>query len=138
MYIQDMVHRIRPDFLLLPAVSRDQFPLYVSDMFCGDYPAAMFTKVWAKMLAADAFSAVQEARSNGETSLFEDERVKKVTMRYRNTVLGQGSALPASDIFRQFRLIARAAQEELLKAEAKHVGLGEPDQEKLKFITERL
>jgi len=100
---QDMVHRIRPDFLLLPAVSRDHFPLYVSDMFCGDYPAAMFTKVWAKMLAADAFSAVQEARSNGETSLFEDERVKKVTMRYRNTVLGQGSALPASDIFRQFR-----------------------------------
>ena len=98
-----MVQRIRPDFLLLPAVSRDQYPLYVSEMFTGDYPAAMYTKLWAKMLAADAFSAVQEARSNGGTSLFDDEQVKKVTMRFRNTVLGQGSARPASDTFRQFR-----------------------------------
>ena len=57
-----MVNRIRPDFLLLPSTSRDQFPLYFSDMFSGDLPAAVFTKLWSKMLAADAFSAVQEAR----------------------------------------------------------------------------
>ena len=42
-------------------------------------------------------------RLEGNVSLFEDESVKKVTHRFRNTVLGQGSILPAEDIFRQFR-----------------------------------
>jgi len=100
---QDMVGRVRSDFLLLPTTSRDFFPLYYSDMFSGDHPAAVFTKLWAKMLAADAFSAIQEARSDGEVSLFEDKEVKAVTTRFRNTVLSQGSTRPAADIFRQFR-----------------------------------
>jgi len=106
---QDMAERMHSDFLLLPTVSGDMFPAYVSDMFSGDYPAAMFCSTWAKMLAADAFSAVQEAMDpvvdagSDNKSLFNNEQVKRVTMRYRNTVLAAGSAKATADTFRAFR-----------------------------------
>ena len=60
----EMAARIHSDFLLLPAVQNDSFPLYCSDMFSGDHPAAIFSSTWAKMIAADAFSAVHEARDH--------------------------------------------------------------------------
>jgi len=103
---QEMVTRLRSDYLLLPKLSRDHFPLYYSAMISGDYPAAIYSSLWAKMLAADAFSAVLEARDGSDASavpLFDDEAVKNVTGRFRNTILAQGSTLPASDIYRKFR-----------------------------------
>ena len=99
---QDIVKRIRQDFLLLPEVQGDVFPLYVSEMLSGDYPGAMFCSTWAKMLAADAFSAVQEVMPDND-SLLESDQVKKVTARYRNTILSSGSSKPFAETFRLFR-----------------------------------
>lgn len=49
------------------------------------------------MLAADAFSAVQEV------GLENSAEVRKVTRRFRDTFLRTGSALPTAEVFRQFR-----------------------------------
>lgn len=96
------------------------FPLNFAEIMGGEQPAAYFCGTWAKMLAADAFSAVKEA------GLENEEEVKKVGMRlvvisitvryetseiffvqcssrFRNTFLSLGSSLPMADIFRQFR-----------------------------------
>ena len=49
------------------------------------------------MLAADAFSAIQEV------GLGKEEEVKKITRRFRSTFLSSGSRLPSEEVFRQFR-----------------------------------
>lgn len=100
---QDLATRLHGDFLLLPPVTGDMFPLYVSEMFSGDHPAAMFCSTWARMLAADAFSAVQEAMEPETGSTFDNEQVKRVTMRFRNTILAMGSSKPSAETFRAFR-----------------------------------
>ena len=106
----DLAERLRGQYLLLPAVKGDVFPIYLSDMMCGDNPAALYSKTWAKMLAADAFSAVQEAietngmqSQNQEFDILKDEAVKNVTRRFRTTLLDKGSSQTATEMFRQFR-----------------------------------
>lgn len=107
---QDLAERLRTQYLLLPPAAGDAFPLHMNDMMCGDNPAALYSKTWAKMLAADAFSAVQEAietngtqLDNGKSNILQDEAVKSVTRRFRSTLLDKGSSQPASEMFRHFR-----------------------------------
>ena len=107
---QDLAIRLRSEYLLLPETSGDAFPLYVKDMMTGEFPASMYCKTWSKMLAADAFSAVQEVlEGNGESLLkvngdiTKNEAVRSVTRRLRTSLLDKGSTLPTSEMFRQFR-----------------------------------
>lgn len=106
----DLGVRLRSEHLLLPATSGDAFPLYLSDIFSGENPACLYSQIWSKMLAADAFSAVQEAlEANGGTSntingdVMKNEAVLNVTKRLRSTLFDKGSAQPTSEMFRQFR-----------------------------------
>lgn len=64
--------------------------------------ANKYASIWSKMMAADAFSAIEEVSSKGE-SVFESESVKGVTRRFRDTVLATGSGRPSTEIFRKFR-----------------------------------
>ena len=107
---QDLAERLRAQYLLLPPAGGDAFPLYMNDMMCGDNPASLYAKTWTKMLAADAFSAVQEAieingthSNNSKTEILQDEAVKSVTRRFRSTLLDKGSSQLASEMFRHFR-----------------------------------
>ena len=110
---QELVLRLRPEYLLLPPAAGDAFPLYMIDMMYGASelmgPSTLYAKTWSKMLAADAFSAVQEAIQNGikselnQINILNNEAVKHVTRRFRSTLLDKGSTEPASEMFRQFR-----------------------------------
>ena len=107
---QDLAIRLRSEYLLLPPTSGDAFPLYFKDIMTGEYPAALYCKTWSKMLAADAFSAVEEALEGNGTTLLKandditkNEAVKTVTRRLRTTLLDKGSSQPTSEMFRQFR-----------------------------------
>ena len=111
---QELVVRMRSEYLLLPPAGGDAFPLYMLDMMYGVSelmgPSCTYSKTWSKMLAADAFSAVQEAiQINGtqseqnQTNILDNEAVKRVTRRFRSTLLDKGSTEPASEMFRQFR-----------------------------------
>ena len=78
---------------------------FPSDMMGGDHPAALYCSVWARMLAADAFSAVEEANQGcpSEQAVYDKTDVQAVTQRFRETVLANGSSLPMEQTFRAFR-----------------------------------
>jgi oligopeptidase A len=66
-------------------------------LFTGAYGAGYYSYKWAEVLAADAFAAFREV------GLENDEAVKAVADRFRETVLGLGGSLPAEQVYRQFR-----------------------------------
>ena len=75
-------------------------------MMGGDHPAAIYCSIWARMLAADAFSAVEEANQDSTTetrAVFDKAEVQAVTQRFRDTVLANGSRRPMEKTFRAFR-----------------------------------
>ena len=74
-------------------------------MMGGEYPGAIYCSIWSRMLAADAFSAVEEANQENQDNcpLYDKSQVLSVTHRFRNTVLASGSAMPMEDTFRAFR-----------------------------------
>ncbi len=65
--------------------------------FSGGYAAGYYSYKWAEVLAADAFAAFREV------GLDNDEAVKDVAERFRDTVLGLGGSLPAEEVYRRFR-----------------------------------
>ena len=62
-------------------------------IFAGGYAAGYYGYKWAEMLEADAFSMFQE----------EGVMNKKTAQRYLETILSKGGAVPADEMFRQFR-----------------------------------
>ena len=72
---EEMAQRMHKQYLLLPFEKEDGFPSHFSEMWGGSKSAAYYCSTWAKMLAADAFSAVLEV------GLDNTEEVKKVTKR---------------------------------------------------------
>ena len=77
-----------PDESMLPAFGH---------LFSGGYAAGYYSYKWAEVLAADAFGAFREVGLDNEVE------VQKVAGRFRDTVLGLGGSLPASEVYRQFR-----------------------------------
>ncbi|MFP6836914.1 MAG: M3 family metallopeptidase, partial [Pseudomonadales bacterium] len=65
--------------------------------FSGGYAAGYYSYKWAEVLAADAFAAFKEV------GLDNDEAVRVVAERFRDTVLGLGGSLPAEEVYRRFR-----------------------------------
>jgi Zn-dependent oligopeptidase len=61
---------------------------------------AKFGQIWSRMLAADAFSAIEEAEADDVLSC---PKVQAVTMRFRETVLATGSRRHMTETFRKFR-----------------------------------
>ena len=75
----------------------DAFPMYFEEAMTGPSPAGYYGHTWAKMMAADAFSAYLE-------SGFDDkEAVARISRRFRDTFLTCGSRVPAAQVFRLFR-----------------------------------
>ena len=72
-------------------------------MMGGDHPGAIYCSIWSRMLAADAFSAIEEANQESAFTIYENPQVLAVTNRFRETVLAKGSTLAMEEIFRTFR-----------------------------------
>ncbi len=77
-----------PDETLLPAFGH---------LFAGGYAAGYYSYKWAEVLAADAFAAFKEV------GLDDDEAVREVAERFRETVLALGGSLPAAEVYQRFR-----------------------------------
>ena len=56
----DLAARLAEQYLVLPREKEDAFPLYFEEMLTGNWAAGYFSQTWAKMLAADIFSAYTE------------------------------------------------------------------------------
>ena len=95
--IIDVQKRIAEDTLILPPAPNDNFYCSFGHIFSGGYSAGYYSYKWSEVLSADAFSAFTEV------GLENEEAVKEVGMRYRNTILGRGGSQHPMEVYKEFR-----------------------------------
>ncbi|KPI97181.1 Oligopeptidase A [Papilio xuthus] len=93
---RDLVRQMWPKYNVLPFDKYDSHPLSFTKIVSEDWGAAYYCHLWSKMIAADIFSAFDEARQG-------DEDILAVGRRYRDTFLATGGACHPSEVFRRFR-----------------------------------
>jgi len=69
----------------------------LSFCFAGGYAAGYYSYKWAEVMSADAFGAFEDVGLDNE------EKVKEVGKKFRETVLALGAAVPPMDVFKEFR-----------------------------------
>ena len=81
----------------LPMIPEDRFLCAFTHIFAGGYAAGYYGYKWAEVMSADCFGAFEEA------GLADDAAMRRLGMRYRETVLALGGSKSALDVFREFR-----------------------------------
>lgn len=89
-----MAAKYTPYSMPLP---EDRFLCTFQHIFAGGYAAGYYSYKWAEVMSADAFSAFEEVGLDNE------EEVKKVGRRFRDTVLSLGGGVSPSEVFKRFR-----------------------------------
>lgn len=108
----DVRDRLAKTTTVLPPIPEDNFLCSFGHIFAGGYAAGYYSYKWAEVLSADAFAAFEEV------GLDDEEAVKSVGKRYKDTVLSLGGSLHPMEVFKSFR--GREPQTEPL---LKHSGL---------------
>lgn len=93
----DVVKRLWPRFHHFPLDKSDAHPCNFTDIVSQDMAAAYYSHTWSKMVAADIYSAFQEAGMDDRNAL------RTIGERFRNVVLANGGTVAPSETFRQFR-----------------------------------
>ena len=108
----ELHHRYRPDgdktpfavsravaerTALMPPLREDRHLCAFAHIFAGGYAAGYYSYLWALVLAADAFSAFEDA------GLEDDAAVVREGRRFRDTVLALGGSRAPMDVFVDFR-----------------------------------
>ena len=81
----------------LPMIEEDRFLCAFTHIFAGGYAAGYYGYKWAEVMSADCFGAFEEA------GLGDDEAMRRLGMKYRETVLALGGSKSALEVFRAFR-----------------------------------
>eukprot|EP00897_Mesotaenium_endlicherianum_P006089 jgi/Mesen1/5508/ME000277S04713 len=89
--------RIGKKTQVLPSLPEDRYLCGFSHIFGGGYAAGYYSYKWAEVLSADAFSAFEEVGLDNE------EAVKEMGQRFRETVLGLGGGRDPLEVFKDFR-----------------------------------
>ncbi len=82
---------------VLPPIPEDKFLCSFGHIFSGGYAAGYYSYKWAEVLSADAFSAFEEA------GLDQEEKIKAIGKRFRETVLSLGGSIDPAEVFIAFR-----------------------------------
>ena len=85
------------DHFGLLMIEEDRFLCAFTHIFAGGYAAGYYGYKWAEVMSADCYGAFEEA------GLENDEEMKRIGARYRETVLALGGSKSALDVFREFR-----------------------------------
>lgn len=93
---RDIVRELWPKYHTLPFNKLDSHPLSFTKIFSEEWGAAYYCHLWSKMIAADIYSAFEEARQG-------NEEIHAVGKRYKDTFLAYGGSCHPSEIFRRFR-----------------------------------
>jgi oligopeptidase A len=93
----DVKNRVASMTQVMPLLPEDEFLCSFSHIFAGGYSAGYYSYKWAEVLSADAFEAFVEA------GLDDEEAVRSVGTRYRDTVLALGGSLPPMVVYEKFR-----------------------------------
>jgi oligopeptidase A len=100
---------VRGEVSLLQPPAYNRMPWSFGHIFAGGYAAGYYSYKWAEVLSADAFAAFEESGFAAETG-----------RRFRDTVLAQGGAAPALEVFTAFR-----GRQPAIDALLRHQGLSE-------------
>ena len=93
----DVRNRLAKTTSVLQPIPEDNFLCAFGHIFAGGYAAGYYSYKWAEVLSADAFAAFEEA------GLEDEEAVKLVGKRFRDTVLSLGGSLHPMEVFQSFR-----------------------------------
>ena len=93
----DVRGRLAKTTTVLPPIPEDNFLCSFGHIFAGGYAAGYYSYKWAEVLSADAFAAFEEV------GLDDEEAVKTVGKRYKDTVLSLGGSLHPMEVFKSFR-----------------------------------
>merc|ERR1711999_52980 len=77
-------------------LEEDRFLCAFSHIFAGGYSAGYYSYKWAEVMSADAFGAFEDV------GLENEEKVREVGRKFRDTVLSLGGAVPPMEVFKQF------------------------------------
>lgn len=81
----------------LPLVEGDIFLNSFTHIFAGGYSAGYYGYKWSEVMSADCFGAFEDV------GLDDEEAIRRIGARYRETILALGSSESAFDIFKRFR-----------------------------------
>nr|CAD7592199.1 unnamed protein product [Timema genevievae] len=93
----DIVRRLLPQYSSFPLEKIDSHPCAFLPIFTGQWGAAYYCHLWARIVAADAFSAFREVDHRNSAEISE------IGKRFRNTILASGGGCHPSKVFRLFR-----------------------------------
>ena len=74
----------------------DRFLCSFQHIFAGGYSAGYYSYKWAEVMSADAFSAFEEAGLDNE------DQMKEIGKKFRETVLSLGGGVPPMEVFKRF------------------------------------
>jgi oligopeptidase A len=66
-------------------------------IFGGSYSAGYYSYKWAEVMSSDAFGAFEDVGLNNE------EKVKEVGLKFRDTILSLGGGIDPMTVFKEFR-----------------------------------
>ena len=81
----------------MPPHQDDKILCRFSHIFAGGYSAGYYSYKWAEILSADAFSRFEEI------NLDDKEEVRKVGLKFKETILALGGSEDPMKIFEKFR-----------------------------------
>ena len=84
----------------LPLDRRSKYLPTLRHIFDGGYAAGLYSYLWAEVMSADCFAAVEEAKAS---DFFADDVVGQVMQKYRDTILSTGGVESMRDNFKNFR-----------------------------------
>ena len=93
----DVRDRLAKTTSVLQPIPEDNFLCAFGHIFSGGYAAGYYSYKWAEVLSADAFAAFEEA------GLEDEEAVKSVGKKFKDTVLSMGGSLHPMEVFKSFR-----------------------------------
>lgn len=80
-----------------PPLEEDRFLCSFSHIFAGGYSAGYYSYKWAEVMSADAFGAFEEV------GLENEDKVKEIGRKFRETVLSLGGGIEPMTVFKEFR-----------------------------------
>merc|ERR1712071_153353 len=80
-----------------PPLDIDRFLCTFGHIFGGGYAAGYYSYKWAEVMSADAFGAFEDV------GLENEESVRQVGRRFRETVLSLGGGVEPMEVFKKFR-----------------------------------
>jgi len=93
----ELRRQLAEETTVLDPIPEDQFLCAFSHIFAGGYASGYYSYKWAEVLSSDAFAAFEEA------GLSNQEEVRKIGKKYRDSILSLGGSRSPNQVFKQFR-----------------------------------